>query len=69
MLNINNDNNNNAKTIITTTTSTTASVLPDRPYRSNRCICIFIADNYMSKASDREEIKDETYQVQNEEQE
>jgi hypothetical protein len=27
-------------------------------------VCIFIADNYMSKASDREEIKDETYQVQ-----
>jgi len=33
------------------------------------CVCIFIADNYMSKASDREEIKDETYQVQDEEQE
>jgi hypothetical protein len=29
----------------------------------------FIADNYMSKASDREEFKDETYQVQDEEQE
>ena len=67
-MNINNDNNN-AKTIIATTTSTTASGLPDRPYRSNRCICIFIADNHMSKASDRKEIKDETYQVQDEEQE